>query len=92
MFGSLQEFFNVLFTYQKICSEDFENLKINEKLILKFILKNKKYSHINKLYDNIDLKSNNFYFWNEFAKERRKEENMKFGFKFVLVVIRFLRF
>ena len=84
LFTSLKDFFTILFTYQPLCKEDFEELKINEILILKFILRCKNYQLVSKLTPILEFRKYNYSIWFEFYKPRRKEENLKFGFKWLI--------
>lgn len=84
LFKQLQIFLGVVFTYQPVHLEDLQNLSKEERLILKFLIKSRHYRPAKKLGKTIDLKSRNYQLWFQFFKERRKEENLKTGFKFLV--------
>ena len=82
IFKNLRSLLFNLFSYLDLIESDFYALNKNEKSILTFIFKIKKYSNLEKLKQII---RGNFFIrgvWFKFQKLRRKEENLKFSFRF----------
>lgn len=70
-----------MLSYEPLYFEDLVGLTKNDRFILKFIIKAKNYQPASKLLSSIDLKNRDLRLWFELFKERRKEENLKTGFK-----------
>ena len=84
---TLKAFLVKLFQYEPIHSEDLQLLRPHETSILAHILESKRYHRWPDLVRTLRLGSSQQGLWRAFGKIRRKEENLKYGFKLVLKLL-----
>lgn len=90
---NLKAFLGVVFRHEAVAPEDLSTLSSCEREVLVHILKTKQYSDWRALVRTArgkgDIHANlrDLWLWRDFAKQRRKEENLKYAFKLVLKLL-----
>lgn len=82
--AQLRRLLETIFDYRDVGVEDIEALNSGEKAVLRILLLAKNYEPKAQLVDNLYLKNERFDVWGRFHKAKRKEENLKYGFKLIL--------
>lgn len=87
-FARLSELFSLLFSYQPLLCQDFARLRAHEKSLFIFILSSKTYHSCSEMADLIRGRSRDVSTCLRFRRKRRKEENLKFGFRMAIQIMR----
>ena len=88
-FKNLKVFLERIFSYEKVHAENLQVMTPNEKSVLFYILKKKKYQIFKSAKETTNFNFFKKIDWNKFFKVRRKEEYIKYSLKLIIKAMQF---